>query len=87
MSSILLKSSDIVAEFSLADEVFDLVLELVAITGIMAYVAVVATILTLVSLHSFLPYREWSCKMHSSFTGLKYLRSVSIQLCVECVSR
>ena len=69
------------------DEVFDLVLELVAVIGIVPYVAVVATILTLVPLCSFLPYRERSSEMHSSFTGLKYLSSVGIQLCVECVSR
>ena len=87
MKSVIVRSSDIVAELPLVNEILNFILELVAVIGIMPYVAVVATILTLVPLCSFLPYREWSSEMHSSFSGLKYLRSVGIKLCVECISR
>ena len=78
-------SSEVVTEFPLANEVLNLSLELVAVVGVMPYIAVVATILILVSLCSLLPYREGPSKMYSSFTSLKYLGSIGIQLGVVCV--
>ena len=60
------------------NEVLNLILELVAIIGMVPYIAVVATVLILVPLRSFLPYREGSSEMHSSFAGLKYLSFVGI---------
>ena len=50
VSSVLTGSSEVVAEFPLADEVFGLILELMAVIGVVPYVAVVATILILVPL-------------------------------------
>ena len=54
MSSVLTGSSEVVAEFPLADEVFGLILELMEVIGVVPYVAVVATILILVPLCSLL---------------------------------
>ena len=71
-------SSDVVAELPFANKVLNLILELVAVVGIVSHVSVVATILTLIPLFSFFPYSEGSSEMHSSFTSLKYLRSVGI---------
>ena len=62
----------------MADEVLYLILEFMAIIGVMSYVAVVATILVLVLLCSLLPYGEGSSKVDQSFTSLKYFSSISI---------
>ena len=86
MSSVLEGSSDVVAKLPLADEVFDLILELMAVVGVVPYVAVVATILILVPVYSLFPYREGPSKLCTSLTGLKYLSSVGIQLNVVCIS-
>ena len=62
-SSVLAGSSDVAAEIPLEDEVLDLILELVAVVGVVTYVAVVATLLILVPLPSLLLYREGPSKM------------------------
>ena len=69
----------------MADEVLDLILEFVAVVGVMSYVAVVATILVMVLFCSLLPDGEGSSKVDQSFTSLKYFSSISIQLGVVSV--
>ena len=85
MSSVLPRSSDVVAELSLTDEILDLILEFVVVIGVMSYVAVVATILVLIHLCSLLPYGEGSYEVDPSFDRLKYFSSIGIQLSVVSV--
>ena len=78
-------SSDVVTEFPLVDEVLDLILEFVVVIDVVPYVTVVATVLILVLFCSILLYKEGPSKVYSSFTSLKYLSSISIQLGVVSV--
>ena len=78
MSSILVRSSDVVAELPLADEILYLILEFVAVIGIMFYVMVVATLLVLVPLCSLFPDGEVSSEVDLPFLSLKYFSSISI---------
>ena len=78
-------SSNVVAELTLVDEALDLILEFVAVVGVLSYVMMVATILILVLLCSLLLDKKGSSKVYSSFTSLKYLSSISIQLGVVSV--
>ena len=86
MNSVIMGSSNVVAKLPLANEVLNLIIELMAVIGVVPYVAVIATKLILVSLYPFLPYREGFSEVYPSFAGLKYLSHVCIQLIVEGVS-
>ena len=86
MSSILAWSSDVVAELPLADEIFYLILEFMAVVGVMSYVAVLAKILVLVPLCSVIPYGEGSSEVDPPFASLKHFSSIGIQLSVVSVS-
>ena len=78
-------SSDVVIELSLTDEILNLILEFVAVIGVMSYVVVVATILVLIPLCSLLLDKEGSFEVEPSFSSLKYFNSISIQLGVVSV--
>ena len=78
MTSVLARSSDVVAELPLADEILYLVLEFVAVIGVMSYVTVVTTILILVPLCSLFLDGEGSSKVDPPFASLKYFSSISI---------
>ena len=80
-----MRSSNVVAELFLADEVLNLILEFVTVIGVMSYVAVVVTILVLFPLCSLLLDREGSSKVDPPFASLKYFSSFSIQLDVVSV--
>ena len=86
MSLVLARSSDIVAKLPLANEILYLILEFMAVVGVMSYVAVATTILLLVPLCYLLPYREGSFEVDPSFTSLKHFSSIDIQLSVVSVS-
>ena len=75
-----MRSSGVVSELSLADEVFDLILEFIAVAGVMSYVAVAAIILIMVFLCSFLLDGEGSSEVDPSFISLKYFISIIIHL-------
>ena len=64
----------------MADEVLDLILEFMAVVGVMSYIAVVVTILVLVPLYSLLPDGEGSSEVDPPFASLKYFSFISIQL-------
>ena len=62
---VLSRSSDVVVELPLADEILYLILEFIGVVGVMSYVTVVATILVLVPLCSLLRMAKsllmWTC--------------------------
>ena len=86
MSSILVRSSDVVAELPLANEILYLIIEFMAVIGVMSYVAVVATILVLVPLFFLFPYGKGSSEVDLPFASLKHFSSIGIQFCVASVS-
>ena len=86
MSSVLPRSSDVVFELPLADEILNLILEYMAIIGVMSYVTMVATILVLAPLCSLLSYGEGFSEMDPPFVSLKHFSSIGIQLSVVSVS-
>ena len=73
-----MRSSDVVAELPLANEILYLILEFVKIVGVISHVAMIVTIFVLVSICSLLSYGERSSEVDSSFISLKHLSSISI---------
>ena len=87
MSSVLVRSTDVVVELPLVDEILYLIIEFMAIVGVVSYVTVVGTILVLVPFCSLLLYGEGSSEVDPPFVSLKYFNSIGIQLSVVSVSR
>ena len=78
MSSILMKSSDVVAELPLANEILYIIFRFMTIIGVMSHVMVIATIFVLVPLCSLLPYGEGPSEVDPPFISLKRLSSISV---------
>ena len=78
MSSVLTRSSDVVVELPLANEILYLIFMFMTIVDVIPNITVIAAIFVLVPLCSLFLYGEGPSEVDPPFVSLKHINSISV---------